>query len=105
MKKEELVLLVKELFELGTKVEAEKKLAEIDTLVEAIGEKLESKKKATVGKYLVIEKKHIEAKPAKDGEITRKDKVTGEKIKTPYHTDAKPAHDEIRVKQTRALNK
>jgi hypothetical protein len=47
---------------------------------------------------LKIEFKHVEARPAKDGEITKKDKVTGEKTKTPYHTDAKPAHDEFRVK-------
>jgi nucleoid DNA-binding protein len=101
MKKEELVVLVKELFELGSKKEAEAKLAEVDTLVEAIAEKLEPKKKVTVGKYLVVEKKHVEAKHT-DARVGRNPR-TGESLQIPAKDV--PAHDVVTVKATKALNK
>lgn len=97
MKKEELVLLVKELFELGTKKEAEAKLADFDKLIEAVGEKLESKKKATLGKFISIEKKFVEAKPEREGRNPK----TGE----PITISAKESHIELKIKATNALNK
>jgi nucleoid DNA-binding protein len=101
MNKAELVLLVKELFELESKKEAELKLAEVDTLVEAIAKKLEDKKKVTVGKYLTVEKKHVEAKHT-DARVGR-NPSNGE----PINIDAKdyPAYDKVTIKQTKALNK
>lgn len=101
MKKEELVLLVKELFELESKKEAEAKLAEFDTLVKAVVDKLEVGQKAKVGSFVEIEKKHVEAKH-KDARVGRNPK-TG----APVNIDAKdiPAHDLVTVKATKALNK
>lgn len=103
MKKEEILLLAKELFELDSKKEAEAKITEFDKLVKAIAEKLEVGSKAKIGSFIEIAKKHVDAKPAKDGEMTRV--IDGVKTKVPYTTEAKPEHDEIRIKQTKLLNK
>jgi integration host factor subunit beta len=91
MKKEELVLLVKELFELGTKVEAEKKLAEVDTLVKAIADKLEVGQKVKVGNFIEVAKVHVDAKTARNPK-------TGEAIAVPEKIVTK-------VKATKSLNK
>lgn len=103
MKKDEILEVIKEIFETKTKKEADEILAKIDSVVEVIGDKLDVKKKATLGKFISIEKKFVEAKPAKDGEITQV--INGEKIKKPYHTEAKPAHNEVKIKATKQLNK
>lgn len=99
MKKEEILQLVKEIFKCETKKEAEEYLGSIDTLVETIAEKLEGK--AKVGKYIEVEKKHVEAKHS-DARVGRNPK-TGQ----PIQIEAKdtPAHDKVTIKATKALGK
>jgi DNA-binding protein HU-beta len=101
MKKDELVVLVKELFKLETKKEAEAKLDEVDTLIKAVADELEVDSKATVGKYLTVEKKHVEAKD-KEAREGRNPK-TGQPVQIPAKHI--PAHDVVSVKATKALNK
>ncbi|WP_252225020.1 MULTISPECIES: HU family DNA-binding protein [unclassified Clostridium] len=87
--KEGLVLLVKEVFELGTKVEAERKLAELDTLVETLIEILEDGDKIKLGKYIEVSKVLVPERNA------RNPKTGEEKIV--------PEHLEMKVKRTTAL--
>lgn len=101
MKKDEILQLVKEIFKCETKKDAEEYLGSIDTLVETIAEKLEIKGKTKIGKYIEVEKKHVEAKHT-DARIGR-NPSNGAEIQIPAKDTV--AHDEIKIKGTKALNK
>ena len=101
MNKAEILELVKGLFKCETKKEAEEYLVSVDTLVEAIAEKLEVKGKAKIGKYIEIEKKHVEAKHL-DARVGRNPR-TGEDIQIPEKDTI--AHDEVKIKGSKGLNK
>jgi nucleoid DNA-binding protein len=101
MKKEQVLDLTKEVLELGSKKEVEAKLAEFDKLVKAFAEKLEVGDKAKLGSFIEIEKKHVEAKHT-DARVGRNPR-TGESIQIPAKDT--PAHDEVKIKATKALSK
>lgn len=100
MKKDEVLSIVKELFELGNKKEAEELLAKFDSLIEVVGDKLENDKKATIGKFVSVEKKFVEAKHSDTR--TGRNPRTGEPIQIPAKDT--PAHEEVRIKGTKKLN-
>lgn len=60
MKKNELVILVKETLGLESKKEAEGFLTEVDMVVEAIANGLSVGDKVKLGNHIVLEKKHVE---------------------------------------------
>ena len=91
LKKEQVVEVVKEVLELGSKKEAEAKLSEIDTIVKAVAEKLAVGDKARIGSFLEVEFKHVDAKTARNPK-------TGEAISV-------AEKDIYKVKGTKALNK
>lgn len=62
MKKEQLILTIKEALGLETKKEAEGFVKEINVMFEALANALEVGQKVKVGDYLVVEKAHVEAK-------------------------------------------
>lgn len=62
MKKEQLILTIKEALGLETKKEAEGFVKEINTMFESLANALEVGQKVKVGDYLVVEKAHVEAK-------------------------------------------
>jgi nucleoid DNA-binding protein len=101
IKKDTIIGLIKDKFELSSKKEAEELLEKLDKVIETVKLSLKVDEKANIGKYLVAEKKHIEAKHT-DAKIGRNPR-TGEPV------DIKekdiPAHDEIKIKSTKALNK
>jgi len=101
MKKDEILQMVKDLFKCETKKEAEEYLVSVDTLVEAIAEKLEVKGKAKIGKYIEIEKKHIEAKHS-DARVGRNPR-TGAEIQIPAKDVL--AYDKVTIKGSKGLNK
>jgi len=99
MIKDEVLQIVKELFKCETKKEAEEYLVSVDTLVEAIAKKLEGK--AKIGKYIEVEKKHVEAKHS-DARVGR-NPSTGAEIQIPAKD--KDAYDKVTIKATNKLNK
>lgn len=76
MKKEDLVLILKEGFELGSKKEANDILADIDTAIELLMANLEVGDSVSLGKYIKLEKRQKEA-------TTARNPKTGETINIP----------------------
>jgi len=103
IKKDEILTIIKDVYGFSTKKEAETRFCDLDSLIEVISSNLNAGEKVNIGKYLVLEKKHVEAKPSKNGEMTRV--IDGVNTKVPYTTEAKPEHDEVRLKSTKQLNK
>lgn len=88
MKKADLLNLVRDELELGTKKGAQDFLDNIEKVFEAVAEKLEvGEGKAKICKYFTLEKKHF---PAKEGKCNGKE----------YTIDA---HDEVLLKKTNAM--
>ncbi len=98
MKKADLLALTVETLGFEKKKEAEDFLAKIDTLVKAVADE---GSKTKIGEYIEIEKVHVEEKH-REARVGRNPR-TGE----PVNIDAKdvPAHDEVKIKGTKALNK
>jgi nucleoid DNA-binding protein len=101
IKKDEILTIIKNVYNLSSNKEAETRFCDLDSLIEVISSNLNAGEKVNIGKYLVIEKKHVDAKH-KDARVGRNPK-TGESI----HIQAKdvPAHDIVTVKASKALNK
>ena len=94
MKKEQLLeLLISKFEEVTTKKDAEAMLKVVDDVIEVVSESLEEDKNVTVGKYIKIENKLI-------GERSGVSKMGG--IEKPW---TKPKHREIKIKNTKALNR
>lgn len=87
LKKDELLVIVKDALMLESKKEAEGFLKEVDAVVEALANKLKSQEKVKVGNYFTVEKVHVDEKEGK---------CNG----TPYNT---PEHDEMTIKRANAL--
>ena len=87
LKKDELLVIVKDALALESKKEAEAFLKEVDVVIEALADKLNPQEKVKIGNYFTVEKVHVDEKEGK---------CNG----TPYNT---PEHDEMTVKKTSAL--
>lgn len=87
LKKDELLVIVKDALALESKKEAETFLKEVDVVIEALANKLNPQEKVKIGNYFTVEKVHVDEKEGK---------CNG----TPYNT---PEHDEMTVKKTSAL--
>lgn len=88
MKKADLLNLVRDELELGSKKGAQEFLDNLDKVFEALSEKLEvGEGKVKLGSYVTLEKKHFEAK-------------TGVAMGKEYTVDE---HDEILVRRTNAV--
>lgn len=101
IKKDAIIGLIKEEFELGSKREAEELIEKLDKVIETVKLSLRVDEKASIGKYVSIEKRHIEAKHT-DARVGRNPR-TGESLQIPAKDV--PAHDVVTVKATKALNK
>lgn len=101
IKKDAILGLIKEEFELGSKREAEELIEKLDKVIETVKLSLKVDEKASIGKYVSIEKRHVEAKHT-DARVGRNPK-TGEPVDI-KEKDV-PAHDEVKIKGTKALNK
>ena len=87
MKKADLLNLVRDELELGTKKGAQDFLDNLDKVIEALAEKSELDDKIKLGKYIALQKKHFEAK-------------TGKCNGREWSTDA---HDSVLVRATNGL--
>lgn len=88
MKKADLLNLVRDELELGTKKGAQEFLDNVDKVFEALAEKLESGEgRVKVGKYFTLEKKHFDRK---EGSCNGKSYVIDE-------------HEEVLIRKTNAL--
>ncbi|WP_252241656.1 HU family DNA-binding protein [Clostridium sp. ZBS18] len=94
MKKEQLLeLLISKFEEVTTKKDAETMLKVVDDVIEVVSESLGEDKNVTVGKYIKIENKLIGARSGVS-------KIGG--VEKPWD---KPEHREIKIKNTKALNR
>ena len=101
IKKDEILTIIKDVYGLATKKEAETRFCDLDSLIEVVSSNLQAGEKVNIGKYLTVEKKRVEAKHT-DARVGR-NPSTGQ----PVDIKAKdvPAHDVVTVKQTKALAK
>lgn len=93
MNKEQLLETIREALGLETIKEAEGFIKEVDAMMVALANGLNSDEKAKVGKYLTIVKKHSEAKSGVS-------KIGG--VEKPWTTEAK---DTLKVKVSKTLIK
>lgn len=98
MKKADLLTFTVEVLGLEKKKDAEEFLSKIDKLVKAVADE---GSKTKIGEYIEIEKVHVEEKH-REARVGRNPK-TGEALQIPAKDI--PAHDEVKIKHTKALNK
>ena len=98
MKKSDLLAFTVETLGFEKKKEAEDFLAKVDKLVKAVADE---GSKTKIGEYIEVEKVHVAEKhrEAREGRNPR----TGEPVQIQAKTT--PAHDEIKIKATKALSK